>query len=168
MSSDKPKWKAKADITYEELFNPNWNIPHIGIVRIGRELESQLGKKKAHEIIVNAANARPDFKTTKTTPEEIVKEWREALETSSPVMKHALEMEFEDVSPTKFKLRVEDCLFARAFRGMEAADIGYLWECNSDYESTSRFHPNLKMKRTRTLMQGDDFCDFTWYWEESK
>jgi hypothetical protein len=166
MSSEEPKWKAKADITYEQLCNPSWNIPHIGIVWIARELEKEYGKKKAHEIINNATKRRPEFTTTKNTPEEIIKEWRKWLEPTSPLMSHVLETEFEDVSPTKFKQCVTDCLFARAFKGMDAGDIGYLWECNTDYESARRFHPNLKMKRNKTIMQGDDHCNFTYYWEE--
>jgi hypothetical protein len=51
-----PKWKEKMDITYEEYFNPPWYIPHIGIVRIARELENELGKEKAHNIMGRCTN----------------------------------------------------------------------------------------------------------------
>ena len=166
MSSEEPKWKAKADLTYEETFNPRPRTPHRGIVWIARELEKEFGKEKAHQIIVNATKSRPDYKTTKSTPEEIMKEWRQALKLTSPTMRHAIVSEFEEVSPLEFKLHVKDCLFARSFKSMDAGDIGYLWNCNVDFQSAERFHPNLRLKRTKTLMQGDDCCDFTWYWEE--
>ena len=60
MGSDfKEKWKEKVDLTYEQYFNPPWLVPHKGIVALARALtralERELGKQKAHKVIVETA-----------------------------------------------------------------------------------------------------------------
>jgi len=169
MSSEKPeKWQEKVDINYEELFNPVWFLPHQGIVKIARELEKELGRKKAHQLVSRCANelGTSKMETAEGSPEEIVQAWRRGVEPTDPLFSHALNTKFEDISPTRFKMQVFDCLWAKTFKELKAPDIGYLWECNVDFALTKAFHPNLRLKRTSTIMQGDDCCEFTWYWEE--
>jgi len=56
MSSDIPsEWNEKVDITWKEYFNPPWMMPHIGIVKLARRLEQELGKEKAHKIVGEVA-----------------------------------------------------------------------------------------------------------------
>jgi hypothetical protein len=80
----------------------------------------------------------------------------------------AHEMEVVERSLTRSVSNVRKCIWAEAFRSQGAADIGYPWKCKQDYALASAIHPRFKMKRTKTLMQGDDCCDFTWYWEEDE
>ena len=47
-----------------------------------------------------------------------------------------------------------------------AEDIGYLVECKGDFAACAAQHPNLRLERTKTLMEGDDCCDFKYIWEE--
>jgi hypothetical protein len=37
------------EITYRDYFKAQWYIPHIGLVRLIRELENELGKERAHK-----------------------------------------------------------------------------------------------------------------------
>ena len=48
----KEKWKEKVDLTYEQYINPPWLVPHKGIVALARALERELGKQKAHKVVV--------------------------------------------------------------------------------------------------------------------
>ena len=51
MSSEPAEWDDKVEMTWREYFNPPWHLPHIGIVRLARRMEEELGKERAHEII---------------------------------------------------------------------------------------------------------------------
>jgi len=59
-----------------------------------------------------------------------------------------------------FGLRVTECCIAEVFHaaGVGGA-IGHAAVCNMDYYWPTAFNPNLKMERTRTLMQGHDHCN---------
>jgi hypothetical protein len=163
-----PKWRKKVNITYEEYFNPPWFIPHKGIVKIAKELEKELGKEKAHQIVSRCADelATSNMSAREGPPKEIMEAWRKLIEPTSPIFAHALETEFIDDTPHTVKMRVKECLWAESFREMGAADIGFLWECKTDYAAATAFHPKLKLWRDKTLMQGDDCCEFCWTWEE--
>jgi len=52
------------------------------------------------------------------------------------------------------------------FKEMKATDLGYVLNCQPDFAYAKACHPNVKLKRTKTLMQGDNYCDHTFYWEE--
>jgi hypothetical protein len=50
------------------------------------------------------------------------------------------------------------CLWAELFRKLDAQDIGF-WICEGDGPGAKAFNSNIKFKRTKTLMQGNKFCD---------
>ena len=49
---------------------------------------------------------------------------------------------------------------------MNALDLGYIMFCQVDFAMAQAYHPKIKVKRTKTFMQGDSHCDFAYYWEE--
>ncbi|MFH0761350.1 MAG: L-2-amino-thiazoline-4-carboxylic acid hydrolase [Bacteroidota bacterium] len=55
--------------------------------------------------------------------------------------------------------RVTECLNAKVFRKLEAADIGYATLCHGDEAWAKAFNPNITFSRTKTLMEGHDCCD---------
>jgi hypothetical protein len=55
---------------------------------------------------------------------------------------------------------------AKTFKELNATDIGYVLNCRPDFAMAKAQHPKLRLKRTQTLMQGDDCCNHTWYWKE--
>ncbi len=59
-----------------------------------------------------------------------------------------------------FGLRVTECVWAQVFREADlGGEIGHAAICNMDYHWPTAFNPNLKMERTKTLMQGHDQCN---------
>ena len=67
-------------------------------------------------------------------------------------------------SKKAFELRTTECIWAKTFREKNAGDIGYLTICYSDFISAKAFHPKLKLKLTKTLMQGFDCCNHRYTW----
>ena len=160
------RWKEKVNLTYEEYFSPPWFIPHKGIVKIDRMLENMLGEE-AHRIISRCADelATANMKACEGSPEEVMAMWRKSIEPTSPIFSHALVTEFMDDTPGAVKMRVKECLWAKTFKEMGAEDVGFLWECKTDYAASKALHPQLMLRRDKTLMEGYDCCDFTWTWE---
>jgi hypothetical protein len=80
--------------------------------------------------------------------------------------KHVLTRETVEDTTQAFELKVTECLWAKTFREMRAADIGYLLLCNTDYADCQGFNPKITLIRSKTLMQGDDCCNHRFVWEE--
>ena len=79
--------------------------------------------------------------------------------------KHVLAYEIVEDTPQAFEVKVTECLWAKTFREIEAAEIGYLLSCYPDYASCQGFNPKITMTRSKTIMQGDNYCNHRWVWE---
>lgn len=55
------------------------------------------------------------------------------------------------------------CMWAEAFRKLEAEDIGFGVLCQADALMASSFNRMIGFSRTKTLMMGDDCCDHVYY-----
>ena len=78
---------------------------------------------------------------------------------------HVVTMKPFEETKTSYEVRVTECLWAQTFIEENAADIGYATHCHVDYASAAAFNPNIRMYRTKTLMEGHDYCDHKWVWE---
>jgi hypothetical protein len=71
--------------------------------------------------------------------------------------------EVVEESERSLQVRFTGCLCADVFRDSGAAEIGYSMMCHPDAHLVEGFNPNLRMTRTRTLMEGHDCCDHRWF-----
>jgi len=71
---------------------------------------------------------------------------------------HVITREIIEESDTVLKYNVTECLWAKTFRESDAGDIGFALFCFPDFARARVAH--RKLIRTKTLMQGDDHCDF--------
>jgi len=55
--------------------------------------------------------------------------------------------------------RVTECLNAKVFRELDAAEIGFATLCHGDEAWAKAFNPSIKFTRTKTLMEGHECCD---------
>lgn len=67
--------------------------------------------------------------------------------------------------PNRVRYRFTKCRWAEIFHELGRPDIGR-WFCESDYSICRAFNPKMKLKRTKTLMNGDDFCDHEFFIED--
>jgi len=161
-----PKWQEIMDSTYEqhvrEIFAPR--------VQLAREFEKILGKEKTHEIIKNMCERDEAQSARQTREKEHIESFQDLIvwmkkNYGSPYWPHVLTYTLEE-APQGYWFTCTECLYAKIFRDLNAADLGYIMLCNTDFAWTSACHPKLRLKRTKTLMQGDECCDFNFYWEE--
>lgn len=66
-------------------------------------------------------------------------------------------------SDTRQAYRFTRCMWAEAFRELNAEDIGFWVLCQGDASMASSFNPMIGFSRTKTLMMGDDCCDHVYY-----
>ena len=72
----------------------------------------------------------------------------------------ALEIEFLEQSDSKLYFNVIRCRFVDLYERLDLKDFGYYFSCNRDGAFIQGFNPQIKLKRTKTIMEGAPFCDF--------
>lgn len=168
--TESPKFKKKMDITVEQ----HHKAIATKLVSFVRWLEDKLGKEKAHEVFSDWAENE-----SVESVRELIRKREEPIEAFEEVkvlmrewIRDINENNLEDVSiteetATSSTCMVDACIHAKVFRDIDAADIGYLLYCKHDFAAAPAIHPKVALKRTKTLMEGDEFCDFVYYWTES-
>jgi hypothetical protein len=162
------KFKAKMQLSYEEYFHRRFDRQ----VQLIAEFERVLGRKKAFEV-VGKANEKLVVKSVRKqmAEKEPIKNFEEfkayvKKENRSPFWSHALTFTYPEETPKKLVFNVTECLWAKTFKELNATDLGYILCCHPDFATARAYHPNIRLKRTKTLMQGDSHCNHTYYWKE--
>ncbi len=72
----------------------------------------------------------------------------------------ALEVETLEQTDEIFSFNVTRCRYAELYEKLGIAELGTSLSCARDFSLIRGFNPNITLKRTQTLMEGADFCDF--------
>ena len=72
----------------------------------------------------------------------------------------SLEIEQIGKSSERLDFNVTRCKYAELYKEHDLHELGYLFHCNRDFAMVEGFSPTLKLKRTQTIMEGADYCDF--------
>ncbi len=72
----------------------------------------------------------------------------------------ALEVETIEQTDEVFSFNVTRCRYAELYEKLGIAELGTSLSCARDFALIKGFNPNITLKRTQTLMDGADFCDF--------
>ena len=161
------KFQEKMNLTYEEFFRRVLGSK----AQLARELERVLGKKKAFEVIEKAQEKIARNWVKQMTEKHRINSFDDFVVVmkkiiNSPMRQHTTTLAVQEETPKKLTLCTTECLRARIFKEMDAADLGYLMFCHQDSQTAKDFHPKIRFERTKNLMQGDDCCDHTYLWEE--
>ncbi|MBL29466.1 MAG: 2-amino-thiazoline-4-carboxylic acid hydrolase [Rhodospirillaceae bacterium] len=78
----------------------------------------------------------------------------------------ALEIEVRHAAPDRLEFDVVRCRYAEMYRAMGLGDIGHLLSCNRDGRFCDGYNPAMAFRRTQTLMEGADHCDFRYSLEK--
>ncbi|MHA2037065.1 MAG: L-2-amino-thiazoline-4-carboxylic acid hydrolase [Promethearchaeota archaeon] len=162
--------RDKITLTYKEYLTEKYRP----LVFFVREMEKTIGKVKALEMVENTfyndmcnlvkekleelgpVNEFTDFA-------RIEKEENELIE-----FRNTVTIRYVKDTESELGLHITECLEAEVFKELEAEDIGYLVVCNPDYAYARACNPCVKLRRNKTLMEGDDYCDHLWYWDNSE
>jgi hypothetical protein len=72
----------------------------------------------------------------------------------------AIEVETIEQTDEVFSFNVKRCRYAELYEKLGIAELGTSLSCARDFALIKGFNPNINLKRTQTLMEGADFCDF--------
>jgi hypothetical protein len=161
----KHKFQEPCEMSYEQLFH--FAYAGVFIPRM-KALAEEVGREKLVEMLQKASCAvaeREVRETLRKNPKNDLATFAEDLRNPNPLFKHALTFQLVEDTPAAVEVRVTECLWAQTFCGANAADIGYACVCYPDYVTASAFNAKMHMTRTKTLMQGNDFCNHRWVME---
>jgi hypothetical protein len=159
MNSEPAEWDEKVDLTWREYFNPPWLLPHIGIVRLARRMEQELGKEKAHRIIKEVAS--------ELATEWILEKTKEVqVNNKNDLDKAMAVLGVDPIVKLSPKNKGDPCLIAETYKAMDAGDIGYLWVCSSEKAEIEALSPFLRRSIGETLMTGHSYCERQTEWED--
>lgn len=78
----------------------------------------------------------------------------------------ALVVEVVKATDEEYVYNVKRCRYAEMYREMGLGEIGHLLSCNRDFVFPTGYNANIKLERTKTLMEGSSCCDFHYRFEE--
>jgi len=165
------KWDYKVEMTLKEYFKPPLGLPHKGVILLVRELEKILGKEEAHKLVGDLwerERVKSIKEQVRKKPYSSFQEWVQTREGDTSMWSYTNIDEPTIVTENTRICNTIDCLWADIYREWGAEDIGYLLECKGDFAACAAQHPNLRLERTKTLMEGSDRCDFKYIWEEKE
>lgn len=169
-SKTSEKWQETLELSLKQYFDPPFFMPHRGFIQLIRALEKEFGKETIHQTLQTTAERLFVAQTHEDITQNPVKDFRDFItrfcSPSGPFWGNALTGKVVESTDTTHVFHITECLWAKTYRDIGATDIGYLWNCAHDFPIAETAHPQIKLKRTKTLMQGDDCCDFRWSWED--
>ena len=72
----------------------------------------------------------------------------------------ALELDMIESNTERLAFNVNRCQYAEMYASMGCQELGTLLSCSRDYAFAAGFNPDIELVRTRTIMDGDRYCDF--------
>jgi predicted ArsR family transcriptional regulator len=65
-----------------------------------------------------------------------------------------------------FQMRCTHCPIADLAKELDAKDWLYAIHCATDPHMVAGFNPKMGFRRTKTLLEGDDYCDHFYFYRE--
>jgi hypothetical protein len=135
-----------------------------GYIRLMKKLSAHMGDEKFLSLLsaASAENATDSSVQVKPEPGREMENFTRFFLNDlmpDPMYRAALTWEVVEKSPTALEFRYSRCLWASTFRAQDAGEIGYATVCYGDYGYTTASCPGIKLIRTKTLMQGDAYCN---------
>lgn len=132
------------------------------IIPLVKALQAELGEARANALVRSALG-----ETYRRYGEEF---WRTKEETnlgnamtsafSSYAAEDALHYRVIEQSPDAYAIDVTGCRYADFYKALGEPELGFLLICSADFDTAEGFGPDIKLSRTRTIMQGAAHCDF--------
>ena len=158
VSQDQHKFLEDSGMSFQEVFDLAFKEFYIPIMK---SLANEIGKD---EFIETLKKARSELgkKEGQDLAKSLGKNDPAALAASvkeNELYNNVLTYDIVEETDKALEFKITECLWAKAFREADAADIGYAGICHGDYALAPAFNPEMKMIRTKTLMQGHDCCN---------
>jgi hypothetical protein len=164
IDDDNHKFLKDSGMSLEAVYNfafKWWYIPAM------RNIMGQLGKKEFIKLLKKSSEKiQADSKFWDNNfPVRSMSVWINYIKKANEAWDDRLTFEIIKENEKEFEVRFTECLWAKTFREAKASEIGYAGVCYQDYGMTEKFSPKLELIREKTLMEGNDCCEFKWSWK---
>jgi L-2-amino-thiazoline-4-carboxylic acid hydrolase len=160
----KHKFLEGSNMTFQEVFD----FAFKSLIPVLQGLALALGEDHFLEVLKKVASEcalKAGQDTARQLPCNDFAAFNASMREPSHFAKHILTLEIVEDTPQAVEVKVTECLWAKTFREMGAAEIGYSLICHRDYADCQGFNPKITLTRFKTLMQGDDYCNHRFVWE---
>ncbi len=65
-----------------------------------------------------------------------------------------------EFTPEKLSMNTTRCRYVEMYRELGMPELGFALSCARDFAMVQGFNPKIELRRTQTLMEGADHCDF--------
>jgi len=157
----KPKFQADSKFSFEQLFSFGYG-PTVNMLR---GLEKRIGHDELIDMLKADSEKRGALngrQMAKSFPKNDLAAFSLIMKKPDYFWKHVLTFDIIEDTLTVFEIKVRECLWAKTFRKFKAGDFGYTLICHGDFSMAGGFNPRMKMHRSKTLMQGQDYCNHRW------
>ncbi len=162
------KYKNKIDLTYEQAFRLRFetqvDVTNAFVPVVGREKAIDVVEKMSEMKSVEAANHWVKGYGSIENFNDFKNFFKKQM--STELMKNALTYEIVEDSDEKLEFKITECLWAKILNDLNEAEQGYRIYCKPDFMMARTFHPKVKLTRTKTLMQGKEYCNHTYTWDK--
>ncbi|MBN1215222.1 MAG: L-2-amino-thiazoline-4-carboxylic acid hydrolase [Candidatus Lokiarchaeota archaeon] len=165
ISKDKSKEKLEQQrIEYEKrLIFENAEFSKVISKELGKERFKEIYLKMRYKMVVDWVSgvAKKDLKNGRKNDIEGIKRflWE-------PLKEQGFEFTENINKDGSYQYKITKCPMANYAKEMGVQEWTYLYHCMSDFAITEGYNQKIGFKRSKTIMQGDDYCDHYYYWKK--
>ncbi len=139
-------------------------IEALAIVPVIRAVSKRIGKDEAF-LILKEINEQEAFQRGQDMMKSEEQNGIEGLinEVASWEEGTIWEMDVLEQSSTTYFFNVHRCPYYEKYRKLGLDELGVELSCCRDEPFARGFNPRLKLVRSKTIMEGADYCDFRYY-----
>lgn len=158
---EKHKFSNPSGLTWEQVFDmvfKHWYIPAM------KNLMDQIGKEEFLDLLKKSSERLQKENTffERNFKERTMQVWMDYIKKVNENWSDWLTLEVVEEGEDVFEVKFKECIWAKTFREANASEIGFAGVCFQDYGMTRKFNPEMSLVRKKTLMEGDDCCNFKW------
>jgi len=155
----KPKYLDNSGMSIEEVYRFGYGY----FIPTFQALAGEIGKEKFLPMLSKAtleAYSQMIGSVAKDYPDRSMKSLASFFQAmmSVPPANKAFSYETIESTDKVLAFQFSECLPARIFREMNAADIGYALECSPTDAIAKSFNPKMRAENPKNLMKGDSVC----------
>ena len=161
-SPEKHKFQKDTGMSYDDLGKfvvGRMFVPMFGAVA------AKVGIDVVQKAVLDQVQKRVAARV-KSMPKRELADLTQNFKSQDPFNINTWTKEIIQDTDTVFEMRVSECLWAKAFREANAADLGFKIICSADYVTAETFNPKIKLIRDKTLMQGHDCCNHKYIFQD--
>jgi hypothetical protein len=139
-------------------------IEALAIAPILKAISQKIGKEEAVAIL-REVNQKEAFERGQELMKIVGKNGIEELakDVASWGEGGILEMEVLEQTSTTYFFNVFRCPYYEKYKELGLDEFGVEFSCCRDEPFARGFNPQLKLVRSKTIMEGADYCDFRYY-----